>query len=711
MESPLNDDKHESEGSIIKPPYVIEAPGTDDSIDYEAEALKEAEGETAVQQAQVPNGAVSIESVSPEVVPVEKSEEEMPLTNPASEINSDAKHSDKVLTGDSTHAAPMDPDFLASEILQARADLRSYLISHGHKDIVNIRVAEKVITEQLMTIEDIPELVQTCKENSHTISQQIILRNILSNQQVLEIGAKINNIDPVILSEVEVEEAQAKLIDFDEANRWKALPYSRNDFGNLLVAIVDPNDVEARSDIQKKLPDEIIEFKLATINELGTFLEKIFDPNASGTIAEIMAQVEAEASEALPDVLHVRETNTSAPVIRLVDELVRGAKNAGASDIHIESHENYALVRYRIDAMLRTIRTIDKKLEPRVISRIKTLANMKPDEKRVPQDGRISVMVENRPLDLRVATLPVVHGEQATLRLLDPQQATVPLEKLGMSEVNLKRYTEGISRPHGCCFITGPTGSGKSTTLYSSLSRVTTDEKKTMTLEDPVEYRFDDISQTDVSGGARGSDDAGKLTFAKVLKSVLRSDPDTIMVGEIRDTETARIAIDAALTGHFLYSTLHTNDALSTVTRLERIGVERFLIAAATEVIVAQRLIRKLCICKVQTTLNQEFLSSVKLPSEILKKVEDFDKIGEPVYRPNPEGCANCGGIGYKGRTGVHEVIIITEELRAAIEAGATLEEMEAIARGAGMGSLLDDAFERVFKGQTSFEEITRVVQ
>lgn len=603
--------------------------------------------------------------------------------------------------------AQSEESLLQIEISDARIDLRGYLIKKGRSDLVEIRLIEQLLKEDSIKIDQVPELVKNASEIGRTLVEQAIFEGLAQENQATAILAEINNIDTVSLSNESIEEEHAHLISFDEASKWRALPYKRNKFGHLLVAISDPESIEVREDIQKRLPEEIIVFQLVGPNELEIFIDKIYNQAASGAISDIASEAE-ETDEYFTDTIHARETDYSAPIIRLVDEIIKGAVVAGASDVHIESHENYALVRYRVDSLLRDIKQIQKHLEPKVISRIKNIANMKPDERRVPQDGRVSIKSDGRQIDLRVATLPVVHGEQATIRLLDSSQAMVNLANLGMSEEHIDRYIEAIRKPHGCCFITGPTGSGKSTTLYSSLNQVLDNEKKIMTLEDPVEYRLEGISQTDLSGGIRSGED--RMGFATVLKSILRSDPDVIMVGEIRDEETARIAIDASLTGHFLYSTLHTNDALSSITRLERMGVERFLIAAATEVIVAQRLVRKLCRCRVQTDTEQELLTSNNFQSSFVDKIKNTDYKDRVIYKPNPTGCVECAGTGYRGRTAVHEIITVTEEMRSAIDRGDNLEQLEKLARRSGFGSLLDDGFNKVLDGQTSFEEIARVV-
>jgi type II secretory ATPase GspE/PulE/Tfp pilus assembly ATPase PilB-like protein len=328
------------------------------------------------------------------------------------------------------------------------------------------------------------------------------------------------------------------------------------------------------------------------------------------------------------------------------------------------------------------------------------MAQMRVDEHRLPQDGRATTRIgsERKPLDLRVVSAPTIYGEQISMRILDPNQAMLSLEELGMTARNLENYRRAISKPHGVCLVTGPTGSGKSTTLYSSLTEVVTPQKKLISIEDPVEYRLQGITQMDVSGRVE------EFNFASALRSILRSDPDIIMVGEIRDRETAQISIDAALTGHFLYSTLHTNSALGSVVRLDRIGVDRFLTAEAIEVVVAQRLIRKLCNCKLPQVLDEALLISLEAP--------EWARVpGRTVYRLNPQGCERCAGQGFLGRTGIHEVLPFSEDIRGAIVSGYPVEELELIARREGILSLREDAFYKMWNGETSIEEMARVVR
>lgn len=607
---------------------------------------------------------------------------------------------------DEPGAQPIHDPF--DERLPDSGEIRDKLAAAGVSDLFQVRVLEHLIEVRQLRFSELDDFLVSAKESGVSPAELAAERDLIGESEVLGIRARLSGMEIVLLDQVEVEEDLAQLIKPEQAAEWQALPYSRSDLGELLVAIANPDDPKVRDDIQKALPREEVRFRLAKPRELALYIERIYDPEGSARVSEIVAEAEAaESGEDSEGEDYVVRGSEEAPIVQLVDRIVDQASELGASDIHIEPRELDAVVRFRVDGVLREVTKISKRQYPKIVARIKTMASMRTDEHRIPQDGR--VQVKGRPLDLRIVTVPTIWGEQVTMRLLDASKAMLTLEQLGMSKQNLERYMEGIASPHGCCFITGPTGSGKSTTLYSSLSAVVTPEKKLISIEDPVEYRLAGITQIDVSAGRLVAENVNKMTFANALRAILRSDPDIVMVGEIRDTETAKIAIDAALTGHFLYSTVHTNDAISAITRLEQLGVERFLIAEATRVIVAQRLLRLLCNCKVEFELTKEVLGSVEAPAWMYEWLE---KAGgrHTIYKPSSEGCARCSGMGYKGRTGVHEVILVNEELRTAIVNDAQHEEMERIARAAGMDSLADDAYRKVWSGETSLEEVARVV-
>jgi type IV pilus assembly protein PilB len=391
----------------------------------------------------------------------------------------------------------------------------------------------------------------------------------------------------------------------------------------------------------------------------------------------------------------VREVSDDAPIVRYVNLLITQAIADRASDIHLEPTEDDLRVRFRIDGVLHEIMRSPKQIASGVISRLKIMADINIAERRKPQDGRLSVTVEGKKIDLRVATLPTVWGEKVVMRVLDNSTAQLSLSDLGFEPANYASYAESFGKPYGMILVTGPTGSGKSTTLYATLNIVSTPEKNCITVEDPVEYRLAGINQVQVNAKAG-------LTFASALRSILRSDPDVVLIGEIRDHETAQIAIEAALTGHLVLSTLHTNDAPSAITRLVEMGIEPFLVGSAVDAVLAQRLARRLCSrCKEAYVPTAEQLRQARFPwSEDRELPELF----------RPVGCAACSKTGYKGRLALHEVMQVSEEVeRLAVEraSGAAIGE---VARAQGMTTLRQDGLAKVLAGSTSLEEILRVV-
>jgi general secretion pathway protein E len=401
-----------------------------------------------------------------------------------------------------------------------------------------------------------------------------------------------------------------------------------------------------------------------------------------GSAAAVVGEVESAVDlsrmmQELPAVEDLLEAANDAPIIRMLNALLTQAAKDGASDIHIEPYERSSSVRFRIDGTLREVVQPNKALHAALISRLKIMAELDISEKRLPQDGRISLRIGGRAIDVRVSTLPSAHGERAVLRLLDKGEAKFSLEGLGMSGDVLSRFNHLVNQPHGIVLVTGPTGSGKTTTLYASLSRLDTRSSNVLTVEDPVEYELPGIGQTQVNAKI-------DLTFAKALRAILRQDPDVVMIGEIRDFETAQIAIQASLTGHLVLATVHTNDAPSTVARLIDMGVEPFLLSSSLLGVLAQRLVRKLC----------TFCSR-----------QDSDG------RWHPVGCENCLHSGYKGRTGVYELMVVNDQVQALIHGRAAESEIIAAARANGMHSMREDGERLVVDGVTSLEEVLRVTR
>jgi len=407
------------------------------------------------------------------------------------------------------------------------------------------------------------------------------------------------------------------------------------------------------------------------------------ESSAAAVIGEVESGVDlSRMMQELPAVEDLLEAADDAPIIRMLNALLTQAAKDGASDIHIEPYERSSSVRFRVDGTLREVVQPNKALHAALISRLKIMAELDISEKRLPQDGRISLRIGGRAIDVRVSTLPSSHGERAVLRLLDKSESKFTLEGLGMDGEVLRAYARLIQQPHGIVLVTGPTGSGKTTTLYASLGRVDTATTNVLTVEDPVEYELPGIGQTQVNPKI-------DLTFAKALRAILRQDPDVIMIGEIRDFETAQIAIQASLTGHLVLATVHTNDAVSSVTRLVDMGVEPFLLSSSLLGVLAQRLVRRLC-------------------SHCKRRGEDGED-GQP--RWHPVGCAHCSHTGYKGRTGVYELMVATPDLQALVHNRAPEQELAVAARKAGLRSMRDDGERLVRDGVTSLEEVVRVTR
>jgi type IV pilus assembly protein PilB len=388
----------------------------------------------------------------------------------------------------------------------------------------------------------------------------------------------------------------------------------------------------------------------------------------------------------------IRESAADAPTIKLVNSIIAQAVEDGASDIHFEPHGRDMRVRFRVDGVLHETTSIPRRMVPGVVSRVKIMGDLDISERRIPQDGRVSLSVEGHSVDIRIVTLPSAGGEGIVMRILDKEQAIIGLDALGIRDSSRKRFEAGFTQSYGAVLVTGPTGSGKSTTLYAALNALNSIEKNIITIEDPVEYQIDGINQIGVNLKSG-------LTFATGLRSILRADPDIVMVGEIRDADTAKISIEAALTGHLVLSTLHTNDAPSAITRLTEMGIAPFLTASAVDVVVAQRLARRLCnYCKQRTVLTVEQL-----------KAANFYEAAFDIEAYEPIGCARCGHTGYKGRVGMYEVMTVSDEIRALTIDRASADVIRATAVQQGMRLLRDDGLEKVRLGVTSIAEVARV--
>ena len=513
----------------------------------------------------------------------------------------------------------------------------------------------------------------------------LIEQNLLSADQLSRAIAERYGLDHVDLSAYHVDMGAANLLSVASARRYQAVPVGYVDKHTLLVAVVDPANVLALDDIQM-ITGLKCRMAVAAADDVDALVKRLNSLESAVTEA-VDEDEEAELSE----VAELHESADDAPVIKLVYSILGQAATEGASDIHFEPGEDEMRVRFRVDGVLYEAARVPRRMVSGVISRVKIMSELDIAEKRVPQDGRVSVNVDGRKVDLRITTLPTQRGEGATIRILDKEQALRTLDELGMVGTGRERFEAAVARSHGAVLVTGPTGSGKSTSLYAALAKLNAVEKNIITIEDPVEYRMEGVNQINVNRKAG-------LTFAAGLRSILRADPDIIMVGEIRDAETARIAIESALTGHMVLSTLHTNDAPGTIVRLSKMGIEPFLTASALDCVVAQRLARKLCThCKRRTMLTREVMR------------ESGFRVGADLEAYEPVGCSRCNNTGFKGRIGIFSVMEMSERIKDLTVSGAAEAEITEVAREEGMLSLREDGLAKVRAGVTSVAELARV--
>ncbi len=516
----------------------------------------------------------------------------------------------------------------------------------------------------------------------------LLQQGAINGDQLSRAVAERYGLDHIDLSIYPVDMAAANLITVGTARRYRALPVGFVDKQTLLVAMGDPTNVLAVDDIQLATGLDC-RVAVAAEDDIEALITRLNTLQSS--VSEAVIEGEEEEGDELAEVSSMEVGAEDAPVIKLVYSILGQAVGEGASDIHFEPEEHDMRVRFRIDGVLREAANVPKRMISAVISRVKIMSELNIAEKRVPQDGRVSITVEDRRIDLRVTTLPTQKGEGATIRILDKDNAQRSLDDLGMDGSARERFEFSFGQAYGAVLVTGPTGSGKSTTLYAALQALNQVDKKIITIEDPVEYQIDGINQMNVNRKAG-------LDFATGLRSMLRADPDIVMVGEIRDGETARIAIEAALTGHMMLSTLHTNDAPGAITRLTKMGIESFLIASSVDCVVAQRLARKLCShCKRRAIVPVQALTEAGL------------RVGGEIEAYEPHGCARCNGSGYKGRVGLYSVMSMSERIKEMTVAGAAEAEIASAACEEGMLTLREDGLIKVKAGLTSLEEVLRV--
>jgi type IV pilus assembly protein PilB len=553
------------------------------------------------------------------------------------------------------------------------------------------QLGDILVDEGLVSHEQVASAVEEQERGGRTLGRVLVDRGVLTESQLVSALAGQIGLRFVDLTDHQVDTSAVVLVPAAVCRRHTALPIGRED-GRLLVAMADPANVFAIDDIRSITGLEVRAL-VATRADVMAAISRYH--RADGELDSLTMAIDSAADGDGHELAHVREVTDDAPIVRYVNLLITQAIADRASDIHLEPTENDLRVRFRIDGVLHEIMRSPKQIASGVISRLKIMADINIAERRRPQDGRLSVVAEGKKIDLRVATLPTVWGEKVVMRVLDNSTAQLTLSDLGFEPANYAMYAESFGKPYGMILVTGPTGSGKSTTLYATLNIVSTPEKNVITVEDPVEYRLPGINQVQVNAKAG-------LTFASALRSILRSDPDVVLIGEVRDHETAQIAIEAALTGHLVLTTLHTNDAPSAITRLVEMGIEPFLVGSAVDAVLAQRLARRLCSrCKEPYTPTAEQLRQARFA---------WPEDREPPTLYRPVGCTACSKTGYKGRLALHEVMRVSEEVeRLAVEraSGATIGE---VARSQGMTTLRQDGLAKVLNGSTSIEEILRVV-
>jgi type IV pilus assembly protein PilB len=557
------------------------------------------------------------------------------------------------------------------------------------------QLGELLLARAQLTQEQLEEAQRSAIERGRSLGSVLIELGFVTEDSLVSILAEQLGLEFVDLTEAHVDASAVALVAEPVARRHSCIPIEFDENGTLVVAMADPANVVAVDDIRamtKKDVRAVVATKADVISAINRYYR--LDRTAETLAEEAAAEQESTSEQDLEEQLKSAGAE-DAPIIKLVNLLITQAVNDRASDIHIEPEEKTLRVRYRIDGVLHEMMSPPKSVQAGITSRLKIMADINIAERRLPQDGRIGIVVQGKQIDIRVATLPTVHGEKLVLRLLDKSSVLLKLQDLGFLPHNFGRFQESYRKPYGQILVTGPTGSGKSTTLYATLNILNRPEVNAITVEDPVEYRLPGINQIQTNPKAG-------LTFASALRSILRADPDIVLIGEIRDAETAQIATEAALTGHLVLSTLHTNDAPSAMTRLVEMGIEPYLVASSLDCVLAQRLARKLCNrCKEAYQPTSDELIASSFPW-------DPDREVPQMFRPI--GCSSCGNTGYKGRMALQEVMVVTEEIEKLVVENSSSEVIRKVALEQGMITLRDDGLEKARMGMTSIEEILRVV-
>jgi len=549
------------------------------------------------------------------------------------------------------------------------------------------RIGDRLISAGLISSDQLDFALKEQKRTGDRLGNILRQLNLITEDDLAKVLAEAAGIQYVNVRTMSIDPNVVSLLPEAVARKYKVFPIAVEN-NSVTVAMADPLDVGTIDRVQQQTR-RYVKVVSSTEFDILTTIDKYYGAirevgNLEDLIEDAVKQTEAKgASEGREDLGLV------APVIKLIDLLILTGVSERATDIHFEPEKNLVRVRYRIDGVLKQGPYIPKKLERAINSRIKIMGNLNISESRLPQDGKATVSVYGKPIDIRVATFPTIYGENVVLRVLNKEQLVIGLESLGFSERNLSRFTQAISRPNGICLVTGPTGSGKTTTLYAALMRISTPERKIITLEDPVEYELPLIRQSQINVRAG-------LTYAAGLRAILRQDPDIILVGEMRDEETIDTAIRAALTGLLVFSTLHTNDAAASIPRLLDMGVEPFLAASSLVGVVAQRLVRLICkYCKQEVPPHPELALRLNVPDN-------------KFYAG--QGCKNCESTGYRGRTVISEIMLLSPRIQKAIMERADASLIREIAREEGMQTMLEDGVQRAINGVTTLEEVARVV-
>ncbi|HZC13940.1 MAG TPA: ATPase, T2SS/T4P/T4SS family [Thermoleophilaceae bacterium] len=545
------------------------------------------------------------------------------------------------------------------------------------------RIGDVIVTLGFAEREKVESVVAQA-ERGVPLGQLLIDAEIVDSNQLAHALAERNGLDFVDLNVFEVDHGAASLIDAVKARRYRTIPIAFLGEGTLLVATADPANVLALDDITMATGYEVRR-AVASPEDIDALIGQI------SRLGDAVEEIDHDELEGAAEVIELRDQAEEAPVVKLVHSIIADGVQRGASDIHFEPRGGEMRVRFRVDGVVSDTTTVPRTLTAGLVSRVKIMADLDIAEKRLPQDGRIGLTVDGHYVDLRVATLPVVRGESVVMRILDKQKALVDLDALGMAEGVRDSFREATTGTHGAILVTGPTGSGKTTTLYAGLMETNRPDKSIITIEDPVEYELEGVKQVQVNHRTG-------LTFASGLRSMVRADPDIIMVGEVRDRDTAQLAVEAALTGHLVLTTLHTNDAPLAAARLIEMGIEPYLVSAGVVCVVAQRLVRRQCECRVPVKLSKAAL--VGNHFDVTRGLSAFE----------PAGCVRCGGTGFRGRIGLYELMTITDEQRRLILDKSSADALRACARREGMRTLREDGLEKVKRGVTSLGEVLRVL-